>query len=139
MKRKLKLRKLITVSILSMLGLVLFWVAFSLFRINYYLNQYGYGSEVLPKVAAVYFHLSEGSTIVDVNENSLSTFAARNPREIFERNGYYEAERWGTFAMYNKSGNYEDSGDFFVNDTDDWCFWFRMYCIDNGKRIEDFL
>ena len=93
----------------------------------------------MPKVAAVYFHLSEGVTIIDVNENNVSTFVARNPKEIFERNGYYEADRWGTFAMYNKSGSEWDSGDFEVNDTDDWCFWFRMYCIDNGKRIEDFL
>lgn len=62
--------------------------------------------------------------------------------DIMEKNGYYECDRMGEAGFYSKISEErtnEFDHDFCIVSKNDWCFWFRVYSINNGYRIEDFL
>ena len=131
--------RLVKCAVIIALVLIAF-VIFSLFRMNYYLNEYGYGKNELPKTAAVYFHLSKGFTVLEY-DNGDSCFIGRSAgtyNDILEKNGWHEVNRLGTVGYYKKYNGKDEPKSIEVLSSDDWCNWFRVYYIHSGK-IEDIL
>ncbi len=108
-----------------------------------YLKEYGYGIKELPQTTMVYFRLSNGFT-VGQTEKGANIFIGRSDYiydEVFEKKGYYEADRMGLDGFYNKVGEIKENDytfDFWISSTNDWCHWFRIYYISKNYPIENF-
>ena len=109
-----------------------------------YLKLYGYGIDELLGTTLVYFHLSQGFTVNSSDEHSV--FIGRHNYiydEMFEENGYYQADRMGEVGFYNKAVEGEEKKwvqpfDFNIISTSNWCHWFRVYELRGEYKIEDF-
>lgn len=139
MKRK-KLK--ISLLVFFILLLCVNFFIFTEIKIMTYLNEYGYGEDKLLQTTLVYFHLSNGFTVEENEE--YSDFIGRHSdiyEDVVAKKGYYEADRMGNTAFYNKKGETktnERTFDFSIFSTGDWCHWFRVYSITDGYKIEDF-
>jgi hypothetical protein len=45
----------------------------------------------------------------------------------------------GFYSKISEERTNDFDHDFCIVSKNDWCFWFRVYSINNGYRIEDFL
>ncbi|MBO5408729.1 MAG: hypothetical protein J6A61_04960 [Clostridia bacterium] len=107
----------------------------------YYLKEYGYTIYALPKALAVCLGFSDGYTIYDIPESETTVFIGKSRGDynwFFQSRGYDEVERFGTVAYYKKQDSTKEAYDFAVWSSDDWCWFFRLYRIGKGYRIEDF-
>ena len=130
--------KLLVCSVLILMGLNIILAVGGICK---YLKEYGYGTEYLFETLAVYYGLSDGFTVFENPENNVSYFIGNHNyiyEEIFEEQGYYEADRMGLLGLYNKTNVMTDEKDFSVMSHDEWCHWFRLYSISDGYKIEDF-
>lgn len=137
MKKRSPLKKVI----------VIFFILFCMFfiateaGIMKYLKEYGYGIKELPQTTMVYFHLSKGFTVEEID--GVSTFIGRHDYiydRVFEKKGYYETDRLGSAGYYKKGEDKkgEHNFDFSIYSTDNWCHWFRVYQMNKDYTIEDF-
>lgn len=107
-----------------------------------YLKEYGYGIKELPQTTMVYFRLSNGFTVGETDSQTI--FIGRSDYiydKLFEKNGYYEADRMAMDGFYNKIGEIKENNhtyDFLISSSDDWCHWFRIYYIGKKYPIENF-
>lgn len=129
-------KKLIIVLIISIVVFLILWVGYTLYQISYYLKEYGYGMNELPKTVAVYFHLSKGFTVEEVEETGASIFIGRHNYiydDVLKKKGYEQIDRNGTLIIYkNKDGSI-----IKIGEQSEWCHWFRVYVITD--RIENFV
>ena len=108
-----------------------------------YLESYGFGIKELPRTNLVFLGISKGFTVS--SDEDWTTFIGRHDyiyEDLMEKNGYYECDRMGEAGFYSKISEErtnEFDHDFCIVSQNDWCFWFRVYSINNGYRIEDFL
>ena len=127
--------------VLGILILIILYFSITVGGIYKYLKEYGYSAYALPQTLAVYFGLSDGFTVYEIPNSETSVFIGRHNyiyEEIFEEQGYYEADRMGLLGLYNKTNVMTDEKDFSVMSHDEWCHWFRLYSISDGYKIEDF-
>ncbi|MDE6672040.1 MAG: hypothetical protein K2K16_07560 [Ruminococcus sp.] len=107
-----------------------------------YLKEYGYGIKELPQTTMVYFRLSNGFTVGETDSQTI--FIGRSDYiydKLFEKNGYYEADRMAMDGFYSKIGEIKENNhtyDFLISSSDDWCHWFRIYYIGKKYPIESF-
>lgn len=134
--------KKIKISLLVLISFCVIFIVFTEINIATYLKRYGYGTKELPQATLVYFHLSEGFTVE--NDGEYSVFIGSHSYiydYVFGEKGYYEADRMGNAGFYSKKdekkGN-DDTFDFSIISTGDWCHWFRVYELSGGYKIEDF-
>ncbi|MBQ9807793.1 MAG: hypothetical protein IJM55_02885 [Ruminococcus sp.] len=140
MTRKRTLFRRILLLVLAGVGS---FVLLTVCGIYFYLYRFGYGLRELPKTLAVFCHLSDGFTVEErqYGDRAYTVYIGRNDSEhytdLMEEKGYEETDRRGAVGVYSIPAEGSDTS-FSIAETLEWCFWFRLYEIDNGYRIEDF-
>lgn len=129
---------------LALLVLCFVFFIFTELCILKYLREYGYGIKELPQTTLVYFRLSKGFTVGTNEVNQANIFIGRSEyiyEDVFEKNGYYEADRMGLDGFYHAKDEVkenENTHGFMIYSTRDWCHWFRIYQISRDYPIENF-
>ncbi len=111
--------------------------------ILYYLNNYGYGVKELPQTLSVYFKLSDGFTVKESKDGTSYFISGENFMsecdELLEKHGYEKVDMKSSVLYFSKQGSESEKHDFSIKGTDDDCYWFRVYKIDNDYKIEKIL
>lgn len=104
-----------------------------------YLYKYGFGLREYPKTLAVYLHLSKGFTVSENDGGSV--FIGRHDYiydDLLEEKGLYEEQGDSSFLYYYTNRNCDGKYKFCIYMENEWCHWFRVYTVSDGK-IEDYL
>ena len=135
--RKIMRKIFIVLEIALVIALV--WSAYVSCASYRYLKEHGYGKSEIPKVLAVYYHLSDGFTLKSSKDGS-SEFIGNADSTYYEDSWkpseYKYSDRLGRTIFYVAKDKKTKPQKFEIDLTEDSCHWFAIYQMDHGQTIE---
>ncbi|MCR5736083.1 MAG: hypothetical protein K6G64_00365 [Eubacterium sp.] len=122
------------------LVIVLAWSAYVSCASYHYLKEYGYGKGEIPKVLAVYYHLSDGFTLKS-NKDGSSEFIGNADfsyyQDTWKPKRYQCVDREGQDLFFETKVGTPKPKQFEISTTKKSCHWFGIYLMSNGQTIEN--
>ena len=136
----MKVVKKILVVFVIILVVSLGWVGYVSSASYRYLKEYGYGTGEIPKVLAVYFHLSDGYT-VKKEKDGQSLFIGNADSSYYEESWnpkcYQCVDREGQELFFETKVGAPKPEKFEISTTEKSCHWFGIYLMTNGQTVEN--